>query len=296
MNEQDFQMLSTLNETHNITKTANQLYVSQSTISKRIFSLEQELGITLLVRTQRGIQFTPEGEKVLSYALQAADSLKTMREELAAEKGIISGTLNLGVTNNYALFCLTDMIAPFLRAYPEVTTNVITDHSRHIHSRLESGNLDVGIVRGEHHWQDQAVLLNSENICAIRCQKDKGRSLHEIPYIGRLTDPALDRKISRWLHENQFDTSHIKINVENIITCVSMVDHGLGWAIVPEIALAHFTGIAEPLVYADGTPLTHHTYLMYAEKNRALPQVDAFIRTILETSAASRTANSENAE
>lgn len=282
MNEQDFQMLSSLNETHNISKTANQLYVSQSTISKRILALEQELDITLLVRTQRGIQFTPEGEKVLAYTLQAADSLKNMRERLSAGKGIISGTLNLGVTNNYALFCLTDAIAPFLKAYPEVTTNIITDHSRHIHSRLENGDLDVGIVRGEHHWSDQAVLLNSENICAIRCHKDKNRSLHEIPYIGRLTDPALDRKISRWLHENHFDTSHIKIHVENIITCVSMVEHGLGWAIVPEIALADFSGIAESLSYADGTPLTHHTYLMYAEKNRSLPQVDAFIRSVLE--------------
>lgn len=294
MNEQDFQMLLTLNKTHSITKTANQLFVSQSTVSKRILSLEQELSVSLFVRTQRGIQFTPEGESVLSHVKQAAESLQHMREDISLRKGCISGTLNLGVTSNYALFCLTDTIAPFLQAYPDVTVNIITDHSHHILSRLAAGELDVGIVRGEHHWPDQSVLLSSENIFAIRSSKDAHRSLHEIPYIGRLTNPAFDHMISHWLHENHFSGDNIRLHVDNIITCVSMVEQGLGWAIVPEIALGNFSGIAEPICSADGTPMVHNTRLMYAQKNRSLPQVDAFIRSVLENAVGSATP--ENAE
>ena len=281
MNEFDLRMLAVLNETHNITKAAEQLFLTQSALSKRISALEQDLNITLLARTQQGVRFTPDGEKVLSYTSQAETLFQNMRNQLTLDKGIISSTLNLGVTNNYAQFCLTDVFIPFRLAYPHITTNIITNHSRKILAQLEDGILDVAIIRGEHHWSEKTVLLNTENICAIRCQDDKDKPLHSIPYIGRLTDNLLDRKITKWLHENDLITNQPGINVENIITCVSMVEHGLGWAIIPEIALHSFSGIVTPLVYKDGTPLLHHTYLVYSDRSRRLPQINAFIEMIL---------------
>ncbi len=281
MNEFDLRMLAVLNETHNITKAAEQLFLTQSALSKRITALEQDLNITLLARTQKGVRFTPDGEKVLSYTSQAEKLFQNMRTQLSLDKGIISGTLHLGVNSNYAQFCLTDIFAPFRTAYPHITTNIITNHSRKILAQLENGLLDVAIIRGEHHWSEQSILLNTENICAIRSLNDKDKSLHSIPYIGRLTDNLLDRKITKWLHENDLIIHQPGINVENIITCVSMVEHGLGWAIIPEIALHNFTGIATPLVYKDGTSLLHHTYMLYSDRSRRLPQVNAFIEMIL---------------
>lgn len=61
-----------------------------------------------------------------------------------------------------------------------------------------------------------------------------------------------------------------------------MVKAGLGWSIVPEICLSYFDGIAEPLFFADGTPLTRSTYLLYRRREAELPQVRAFIQTVCE--------------
>lgn len=65
MDERDFELLITLNETENITHAADRLYISQSSLSKRIRAIEQELGICILLRSRHGVHFTPEGEEVL---------------------------------------------------------------------------------------------------------------------------------------------------------------------------------------------------------------------------------------
>ena len=68
--------------------------------------------------------------------------------------------------------------------------------------------------------------------------------------------------------------------MDGLSTCVAMVQAGLGWSIVPEICLGNFDGIAEPLFFADGTPLTRSTYLLYRTKESELPQVREFIRML----------------
>lgn len=283
MNEFDLRMLEVISETHNITKAAEQLYLTQSALSRRISALEQDLDITLLTRTQQGVRFTPEGEKVLACAAKAEELFQDMRTSLELEKGIVSGTLYLGVTDNYATYRLADVFTPFRLAYPKVTTNIVTDRSRRIFARLEGGLIDVAIIRGEYHWPEQTVLLDTESLYAIRGACDRGKPLDRIPYIGRLAGRSLDRKIRKWLEENHLDQEPPRISVENISTIVAMVERGLGWAIVPEIDLGGFTGISEPLFYRDGSPLVHSTYLMYSERARRLPQVDAFIKSILTT-------------
>ena len=63
MDEKDFELLEVLDETRNITHAADKLYMTQSALSKRIKSMEQELGVEILLRSRQGIRFTPAGEK-----------------------------------------------------------------------------------------------------------------------------------------------------------------------------------------------------------------------------------------
>jgi len=97
MDERDFELLITLNETKNITHAADKLFISQSSLSKRIRAIEEELGICLMLRSRQGIHFTPEGEEVLRRSIEAADQLKRMRATLDAQKDYVCGTLRAGV-------------------------------------------------------------------------------------------------------------------------------------------------------------------------------------------------------
>ena len=87
MDERDFELLKVLKETGNITHAADRLYITQSSLSKRINAIEKELNTCILLRSRQGVHFTPEGEIVLKRVSEAACLLDIMRTELESQKG-----------------------------------------------------------------------------------------------------------------------------------------------------------------------------------------------------------------
>lgn len=282
MNERDFELLFALKQTKNITRAADLLYSTQSALSKRITALEEELGTTLMIRSRQGIHFTPEGEEVLLRTQAAAEQLALMRKSIEQSKDYISGTLNAGISINYGLYKLPDVLAEYRQKYPHVNTHIITDQSRNLYQMIMNRKVDVAIVRGEYPWQESKILLSRENIYAIRGLSDVGKPLKSLPYIGRSTDIMLERKIAQWMRENEIHPSRQGIFVNSIVTCVEMVERGLGWGIVPELCLKNFSGYAEPLIFKNGEPFVRSTYLIYNNTVASLPQAQAFINIVKE--------------
>lgn len=280
MDERDFELLTTLKETQNITRAADRLFITQPSLSKRILAIEKELDVCLLLRSRQGVHFTPEGEIVLKRVSEAACLMDIMRNELDMRKGYICGTLNAGVSINYALYRLPDLLASYHQQYPHVSTHISTDQSRNLYLQVLNGKIDVAIIRGEYDWKGQKRLLCRENICAIFSNRDKDRSMHTLPFIGRKTDIEFEREIALWMRENNLMPKNTGIYVDNIATCVEMVQRGLGWSIVPEICLSQFDGIVKPLSFSNGEPFVRSTYIMYSDYVLELPQVKAFIELI----------------
>ncbi len=283
MDERDFKLLAVLKETRNITKAADLLYATQSSLSKRIYGIEQELGITLILRSRHGIVFTPEGEEVLERTALAARQLELMRETLDSRRSYVCGSLNAGISVNYVFYRFPDILAKYRKEYPHVNTHITSDHSRKLYTQLMDGAIDVAVLRGEYPWKGQRVLIDQENICLICHDQYKGTPLAEIPYIGRKTDAAFEREIVQWLREHELAPELNGIYVDSITTCVEMVNRGLGWTIVPEICLNNFHGFRQPLVFANGEPFVRPTYLMYSDTVLDLPQVKAFIDIVTQS-------------
>ncbi len=280
MDERDFELLITLKKTGNITHAADRLYMTQSSLSKRIHAIEKELDTCILLRSRQGVHFTPEGEIVLKRVSEASCLMDVMRNELESKKGYVCGTLNVGISINYALYQMPEILASYHRQYPHVTMRISTDQSRNLYQQLVNNKIDAAIIRGEYDWKGEKLLLNRENVCAIRSSDDTNRSLHSLSYIGRKTDPQFDREISQWMREKYLHPKNNGIFVDNITTCVEMVQRGLGWSIVPEICLKDFDGIVEPLTFDNGEPFVRSTYIMYNNNVTELSQVRAFIELL----------------
>jgi DNA-binding transcriptional LysR family regulator len=283
--ERDFELIDVLYKTGNITKAADKLYMTQSALSKRIRFIEEELGITMILRSHQGIRFTPEGESVLLSTGQAKKILSDLRQQLNGQKNYISGTLNAGISINYSLYRLPDMLAHYRHQYPHVKTHILSGHSRDLYTQMVNGELDAAVLRGEFLWTEHKILIDREDVCIIMNQKFEQQPLNDIPYIGRRTDAVFERETSQWFHENKIQTDADGIFVDNITTCVEMVKSGLGWSIVPRICLNNFNGIIRPLHFANGEPFVRSTYLMYPDTALKLPQVSAFIGIIKKGSS-----------
>lgn len=280
MDEKDFELLQTLGESRNITKAADKLFITQSALSKRIKSIERELGVEILLRSHQGIRFTPSGETVLAHSRAAAREMEQMRIQLDSMQGEVCGTLNAGISINYALYRLPDAMADYHRTFPKVKLQITTGQSRHLHRQMLEGSLDVAIIRGEYQWEGMRFLLGQENVSVICAKEFENRPLSEYLYIGRKTDTSLESQTLRWMNENGLGSQDAGFCVDSITACVEMVKRGLGWGIVPEIALNNFDGCVRPCVFENGEPFVRKTYLICQKEALALPQVNAFVELL----------------
>lgn len=284
MDERDFELLEILKETRNITKAAERLFLTQSALSKRIAAIEGELGVSLMLRSRQGIRFTPAGECVLERAALAAHELELLRQELDGLSGEVCGTLNAGISINYAQFCLPDILAAYHTQYPRVRLQITTGSSHVLYRSMLDGSLDIAVLRGEYSWDAKQFLLSQECICRVCSRILQDKPLSELLYISHHTDTVQSAMLMRWMHENNIVPQSSGFCVDNVTTCLEMVKRGLGWALLPEIALKGFDGVIEPCRFENGEPLTRRTHILCQKEAMQLPQVDAFVNMLRQNS------------
>lgn len=125
----------------NFTKTAQQLFVAQSTVTNRIRDLEMELGVPLFIRSHKQVDLTPSGQKFLDYA-QHFVSL-----ELAALQDIQSSPtyaqkISIGTTNTIYECHLQRRIRSFLKEKKDLSLHVTIGHTTAMMHQLQDGTLD----------------------------------------------------------------------------------------------------------------------------------------------------------
>ena len=280
MDEKDFEILSTLNETRNITRAAEQLYITQSALSKRIKAIETELGIEMLIRSRQGIRFTPAGEAVLTHSTCAAREMELMRRHIDTMNEEICGTLNTGISINFALYKLPDILADYHKKYPNVNLQITTGQSRHLYRQMLDGSLDIAVLRGEYPWDGIQFLLSQENTCLVYNQEYEGTPLSDYLYISHKTDIYQSAMMTRWMHEQNLNPRTNGVCLDSITACTEMVKRGIGWGLLPEIALENFHGCKKPCTFINGEPFIRRTYILCQREAVELPQVNAFMEIL----------------
>ena len=138
-----FQMAGKLS---NITRAAERLHVSQSTITLAIQRLEEELSMQLFDRSQKHFVLTTEGrifwDKVTSILLQLQDAVAETQQYRDLQKD----TLKIGVPPMIGSFLFPGILAAFTAQYPNLQLTIIEEGSKILRQSLERGELDLAIV------------------------------------------------------------------------------------------------------------------------------------------------------
>lgn len=283
MDEKDYELLIELYRLKNITKAAQKLFITQPALTKRMQKIEEELQCTLLLRSRKGVVFTPAGESIIPYADAILKNCRMLREQAAACQKDVCGTLRLGASLNFSQYRLPAILKQYTTQYPKVDVQIVTGQSRNLYRMLQQDEISIAILRGEYAWDDESYLLSSEPMCLVCSKENMRRPLNDYPYIGRSTDAVLAGKIQLWLASRGLTGLQTKLRIDDIDTCVEMARHGLGWCILPQICLKGFDGFVEELTFDDGTPFVRNTYVLYRKPYDQLPQVSLFL-DLLQTS------------
>lgn len=110
-------------QTLNFSEAARSLYVSQSTLSQQIKSLEDELGTVLFQRDSHSVSITEGGEMLLPLAIQTLQDSEACKAQMNDLKELLTGELNIGVTYSFS-HILTETVKNFVREYPGVKLNI----------------------------------------------------------------------------------------------------------------------------------------------------------------------------
>jgi DNA-binding transcriptional LysR family regulator len=130
-----------------VSGAAQSLSISQSAVTDAIKELETDLGVTLFERHRRGLTITHKGHQFYRHATRILGSVSDARRSFGEEPATVAaGKLHLGVTSLVAGYVLSDLLARYRRAYPNVTVSAVEDNGDYLEHLLIGGELDVAVM------------------------------------------------------------------------------------------------------------------------------------------------------
>ena len=144
MDIKQLKFLIALEETRHFGQAAARCHVTQPTLSMRLRSLEEELGLELVIRSQRFEGFTDAGERVLAWARTLLAAHDGLYAEAAACRGQLVGTLRLGVVP-LAGFDPMRLVEAFSSVHPSLRFQLYSLSSEQILEGLARNQLDLGL-------------------------------------------------------------------------------------------------------------------------------------------------------
>lgn len=142
MNSQAIRTFITLAKLNSFSQTAESLFISQSTVTKRICELEKELGKILFIRDKRHVSLTEDGRIFLGYAERIAEleeaSLREMHSSVTYHN-----SLRIGSTNSIYECHLFPLVSSFEKISEQNSVKVTIGHSSDLIQQLTDGVLDL---------------------------------------------------------------------------------------------------------------------------------------------------------
>jgi DNA-binding transcriptional LysR family regulator len=129
-----------------VSAAAQALSISQSAVTDAIKELENDLGVTLFERHRRGLAITHRGHQFYRHATRILASVSDARRSFGEAAAPAGGTLQLGVTSLVAGYVLSDLLARYRRANPNVNVTAIEDNGDYLEHLLIGGELDVAVM------------------------------------------------------------------------------------------------------------------------------------------------------
>ncbi len=278
----DYNLLLKLNEIGTVRGTAKAILISQPAVSQRLKFIEDYFGEPIFIRTSKRLKVTPSGEIILNHAKEVVEREKAVKNKLAASSIEVKGTLSIACSSLISQRYLPKILARFTKEFPLVTIDLVTGMSEDIKRNLK--DFHVSIVRGEKAKESNSVLLFKDPLYIFDTEPFDSEEIKSRPLISFKSDTSMQALFDNWLYHHQGMINPIKkINVDQIETCKEFMVEGIGMAILPKsVSHSLVDDFPHMPLKVKGEPVTRDTWLTYPAGVRKLPQVDHFIRILLE--------------
>ena len=134
----------------NLTQAAEAMHNNQPNISRTIKLLEHELGCSLLIRSNRGISLTPEGESLYNHVKIAVEQLQSAEEEITKAINMENGIITIGVSETALHMVLLPALNQFKKAHPDIHIRILNHLTNQAIESVKNGVVDFSVVVTPH--------------------------------------------------------------------------------------------------------------------------------------------------
>jgi DNA-binding transcriptional LysR family regulator len=229
-------------ETRSFSLAADQLFLTQPAISKRILQLEEQLGTRLFDRLGKQTRLTRTGEVFLPLARSVLQDMQKAVQQIADLEGNPSGGLSIATSHHIGLHRLPPVLRSYSASYPEVELDLNFMDSEQACRLVERNDIELAVVtlpfKKTHHlhyetiWSDPLVIVSAPGHPLTRSSTGTITALINHPAIlpshGTFTREAIDQAVG----DHRADLK-IALETNYLETIKMMVSVGLGWSILP---------------------------------------------------------------
>ncbi|WP_130804982.1 LysR family transcriptional regulator [Acinetobacter ihumii] len=224
---------------------AEQLFVTQPTVSKAIAALENELGVTLFKKGEMGrkreVELTFTGQQVYQHALNILEEQKRIYETLDDVKHLKKGKIAIGVPPLGSVL-LASLIALFHHRYSEIELEFMEVGSNAISEALIHKTLDVGVLLDNQNPILAEIPIINSPLCLVSPRSSKWQKMEQVSLADLKDEDFL-------LYDDRFTLNKLileatqRLGFHPKIVCkssqwdfiIKMVEHDMGVVLLPQI-------------------------------------------------------------
>jgi DNA-binding transcriptional LysR family regulator len=229
-------------EQQSFSLAAEQLYITQPAVSKRIAALESQLSCKLFDRIGRKVHLTEAGQALLPQSRRILQDIKEAVRSIHDLRGQVSGRLSMGISHHIGLHRLPPILRKYSQLYPAVKLDIDFMDSEQAHQLILHGEMDLAVITlsptGEQQLQSMPVW---EDPLAVTVAHNHPLAQHSSVNAEMLSQhtalpPGLNTYTGQII-KDLFDQRGLNMNIgmstNYLETIKVMVSIGLGWSILP---------------------------------------------------------------
>ena len=281
-------------KTGSVRRAAEHMHRNPSTISYQLRSLEEALNTVLFDRYKKSLRITPEGTKLLDWAITTFEALQSMRASVGSADGELKGAVSIAVTLPIAILSVPTTV-DFLRRHPRVELTVERGLSMDVRKMVGESRVDFGLLPVIEKPADDRLdvvfkarpllVMHRDNPWNIPPVPDIA-DLRRLPYVALAHEDDPDN-LGCWCRHSglgDFMRTNAVIRVNNYHLAMRFVWHRLGVTIMDELCL-DATNFGATWEQIDVRPLDHlfpnRLYGIFVRRNKHVsPQAQAFMQAL----------------
>lgn len=234
-------------KTGNFTRAAAALHITQSALSQRIKQLEEELGVTLLIRERSGTVLTTEGERMLRYCQLQSTMEEEMLRDIRHNKGEAeAGVIRIGAYSSILRSVILPSLADLIQDKPGVGFEFFSKEISQLPGALRANEVDFIFTNQKIEKKDLACELLGEERCVL-IESDKASFVRSTTMLDHdFEDPTTD-DFFRLNAGKSF--KYQRCYLDEVYGLIDGVRLGFGRAVVSRHLIQGIKGVREVVGY-----------------------------------------------